>query len=168
MRNIFVFIPLLLFSFNTYAFEVYGLKSGITKTEFYELTNCQAYIDQYNIDNPPSRYSPARTKNYCINNIIGAIADTDLDYFEGIANSLIYTEWTHENKLWRIQIFYFKPGGILQGLAFMRALEEAFPGKEITEDSKGRQVITFVDDTLSNGAIDHYKKQSLEKINYKK
>ena len=164
MKNIFIFTFLLLFSFNTYAFEVYGLKSGMTKTEFYELTDCQAGVDKYNRENS---YSTAYL-SWCLDSSIR------LDYFNDISPTIFY-QWTHEEKLWRVSLRHTKRKDILQGIAYKRAIQKAHPGMDILESSSTSQygtteflTVTYIDDSLSESSIDHYVNIYLEDLNNKK
>ena len=158
-------LVLLLFSgFNLSAFEVYGLKSGMTKTEFYELTGCQAAVEKYNRENT---YTKATLK-WCFD---GSLS---LDYFEDI-NPSVFFQWTHEDKLWRVSLQHRKPSGILKGIAFKKAVQEAHPGMEVVESSSTNQygtveylIVTYIDESLSNSSINHYTKSFLEELNNKK
>lgn len=166
-----IFLPLLFSAFYLSAFELYGLKSGMTKDEFYELTNCQAYIDNYN--STKSTYSDAKSLESCYSNIIGAV-ENGLNYFEGVLPR-IYLDWTHDDRLWRADFTYFKKKGILQGIAFKEALQNAHPGKEIKETSTTSSYgtteylnVIYIDQALSDASINFYTEEFSKTIKNKK
>ena len=159
-----ILLPLFFSAFYLSAFEVYGFKSGMTKTEFYELTNCQAAVDQFNIE-----YTYTKVE-------LTSCFDGSLkpDYFEDIVPTVLF-QWTHEDKLWRVSLQHVKRSGILQGIAYRRAVEEAHPGVDIVESSKTSKygtteylTVNYIDESLSNNSIDHYAKNYLEELNNKK
>ena len=165
-----ILLPLLFSAFCLSAFEAYGLKSGITKTEFYELVNCQEFIDKYNTDNPSSRYASAKELNHCSNGAFrGTVLTEELDYFEGIPSVEITLLWNHEDRLYRIQLGFKQPlNDVIEFEAFQVAVKETFPDWEIIDTNDGRLTISKSDKDLFNESFAYYKKQSLEKINQKK
>ena len=167
-----ILLPLLFSAFCLSAFEVYGLKGGMTKTEFYELTACQAFVDQYNKDNPPGKRETLKDISFCEYGIgyysVGSVKKVPL--FRNVKPS-IYLQWTHDDKLWRVSVKHTKPEkvGILQGIAFERAVRESHPGMEIVESSYNSQyvnldylTVNYIDDALSDMSIKHYMNQYLE------
>jgi hypothetical protein len=180
MKNILVFIIISLMSVAAYSseFEVYGLKSGITKTEFYELTKCQEFIDTYNTKNPPSRYSPAKELSYCLQAPYNSGNTGEYEYanlsFFAIEPSLSLA-WTHDDKLWRVTATYEKASGILEGISYAMAVTQAHPGMDVKESSvrgeygtKEYLTVHYIDDALSDNSVNHYLEIYLTKINNKK
>ena len=180
MRNILVFIIISLVSVTAHSseFEVYGLKSGITKTEFYELTKCQEFIDTYNEKSPPTRYSPAKELSYCLeapynSRNTGNYEYANLPFFA--IEPVLSLAWTHDDKLWRVVVQHQKPSGILEGIAYAMAVSQAHPGMDIKESSvrgeystKEYLTVTYIDNALSDNSINHHLSEYLTKINNKK
>ena len=167
-----ILLPLLFSAFYLSAFEIYGLKGGMTKAEFYELTDCQAFVDQYNKDNPPGKRATAKNIDFCEYGIgyYSAGDSNKLPLFRNIKPS-IYLQWTHDDKLWRVSVRHTKPEklGILQGIAYERAIRESHPGMEIKESSYKSQyvdidyfTVTYIDDAVSEESIKHYVNQYLD------
>ena len=157
----------ILFTNSVSAFEVYGIKSGITKDEFYSVVDCQANVDKYNSE-LTSSYSAKASLSWCQDGSI------DIPYFEGVYPGR-FMQWTHDDRLWRLQIRVTKNGGIIQGLAQKSAFQAAFPGMEIIESSSTSQYgttnymsIMFIDDAVFQESLDYYEKDYLEKFNTKK
>ena len=159
-------------------FEIYGLKSGITKTEFYELTNCQAFIDNQKVKK--SSYQDAYELKDCLD--VPKLWGSDhasygyqsMPYFDGIEPDF-GLEWTHDDKLWRVQLQSRVRGGILQKGAFKDAFSKAYPGKDIQESSSTDQYgttqylnVVFTDSTLSAISTKHYQDKYLSELNNKK
>ena len=165
-----ILLPLLFSAFYLSAFEVYGLKGGITKTEFYELVNCQEFIDKYNTDNPPGTYTSAKTLYHCWNGAYGGkVLTSELAYFEGIPSVEIKLQWNHDDRLYLIQLSFVQPlHDNIEFMAFQEAVKETFPDWEIIDTNDGRMSITKSDRDLFNESFAYYKNQSLEKINQKK
>ena len=155
----------ILFTNSLSAFEVYGLKSGMTKDEFKVATNCTADIAEYNKEAETNRYRDARDENYCLE------APKSLSYWKGIKPS-VSTEWTHDDKLWRVGLTYVVPEkGILQKIAFRQAVEEANRGIDIQEDSytyssstTNYLIAVYIDNKLSDVSVKHYKDEYLEQF----
>ena len=157
----------ILFTNSAIAFEVYGIKSGVTKDEYYELVGCQAAVDEYNVDKT-STYAVKASLSWCQDGSI------DLPYFEDVYPNK-FMQWTHDDRLWRLQIRVLKRSGIIEGVAQELAMKEAFPGSEIVESSTSSQYgttdymsILFIDDKIFQESLDHYQKEYLEKFNTKK
>lgn len=157
----------ILFTNSVNAFEVYGIKSGITKDEFYSLVGCQAVVDKYNSE-LTSSYSTKAKLSWCQDGSL------DLPYFEGMYPDR-FMQWTHDDRLWRLQIRVRKTSGIIQGLAQQKAFQAAFPGMEIIESSSTSQYgttnymsVMLIDDALFQESLDYYEKDYLEKFNTKK
>ena len=157
----------ILFTNSASAFEVYGIKSGITKDGYYELVGCQAAVDEYNVDKT-SKYSTKATLSWCQD---GSLA---VPYFEGVYPGR-FMEWTHDDRLWRLQIRVVKSSGLIEALAQKFAMQKAFPGSDIVESSTSSQYgttdymsILFIDDELFQESLDHHQKEYLEKFNTKK
>ena len=157
----------ILFTNYVNAFEVYGIKSGMAKDEFYSQVDCQAGVDKYNSE-LTSSYSTRAKLSWCEDGSI------DLPYFEGVFPDR-FMEWTHDDRLWRLQIRVRKTSEIIQGLAQQKAFQAAFPGMEIIESSTTSQYgtsnfmsVLFIDDALFQESLDHYEKEYLEKFNTKK
>ncbi len=166
-KYLIILISTALFSNSLNAFEVYGIKSGITKEEYYALVDCQAEVDKYNSE-LTSSYSTRAKLSWCED------ASLDLAYFEGMYPGR-FMQWTHDNRLWRLQIRVTKRSGIIEGLGQKRGMEAAFPGKEIIESSSTSQYgtteymsIMFIDDKLFQESLKHYKDAYLERFNIKK
>tara|TARA_Y100001970_G_C13756144_1_gene613414 strand:+ start:117 stop:611 length:495 start_codon:yes stop_codon:yes gene_type:complete len=162
-KYLIILISTALFSNSLNAFEVYGIKSGITKEEYYALVDCQAAVDKYNSE-LTSSYAKRARLSWC--------EDTSLDlaYFEGMYPGR-FMQWTHDNRLWRLQIRVVKRSGIIEGLGQKRAMEAAFPEKEIIESSSGTteyMSVMFIDDKLFQESLKHYKDTYLERFNIKK
>lgn len=157
----------ILFTNSVSAFEVYGIKSGITKDEFYSLVDCQANVDKYNSE-LPSKYSTTAKLSWCQDKSL------DLPYFEGVYPDRLM-QWTHDDRLWRFQIRVIKHSGIIQGLAQKSAFQAAFPEMEIIETSSTNKYgttnymsIMFIDDAVFQESMNYYEKDYLEKFNTKK
>ncbi len=178
MKNILVFIIIALASVATHSseFEVYGLKSGITKTEFYQLVNCQEFITNYN--EKKSQYLDSKNLTHCLTAPYNRSNTGEYEYanlpFFAIEPTLSLA-WTHDDKLWRVVVQHQKPSGILEGIAYARAVSEAHPGMEIKEVSvrgeystKEYLTVTYIDNALSDNSINHYKSKYLTEINNKK
>lgn len=176
MKNL-LFLPLLFLTAYLPAFDIYGLKSGMTKTEFYEMTNCQAFVDNYNLKK--SSYSDTRDLTYCLEvpKLWGSDHESygheSMPYFDGIEPS-IDLEWTHDDKLWRVQITDTVPKGILKSIAFKQAFAEAFPGIEIQESSStsqygttNRLTVVYIDSTVSDQSVSFYKNEYLNELKNK-
>lgn len=176
MKNL-LFLPLLFLTVYLPAFDIYGLKSGMTKTEFYEMTNCQAFVDNYNLKK--SSYSDTQDLTYCLEvpKLWGSDHESygheSMPYFDGIEPS-ISLEWTHDDKLWRVQLTDVIPSGILQSIAFKQAFAEAFPGMEIQESSSttqygttNRLTVVYIDSTLSDQSVSFYKNEYLNELKNK-
>ena len=180
MKKILIFIILTMATLTVHSteFEIYGLKSGITKTEFYELTKCQEFIDTYNAKKTPSTYSPAKGLSYCLqapyNSLnTGEYAYANLPFF-GIEPT-VSLKWTHDERLWRVSLNYEKPKGILEGIAYQRAVQEAHPGMDIVESTVNGQysnkdylTVNYIDGPLSDSSIEHQFGLYSAKINDKK
>jgi hypothetical protein len=106
---------LLLVSFNSFAFEWHGFKSGMTVDEVKELTSAKyasscdwqckkAYFEKRGTDSPPSLW--------------------DMSF-----------NFTSEAKLWRIQMNYIEAGGA-HAVAQTRILQELFPDVELQKRSE--------------------------------
>lgn len=176
MKNL-LFLPLLFLTVYLPAFDIYGLKSGMTKTEFYEMTNCQAFVDNYNLKK--SNYSDTQDLTYCLEvpKLWGSDHESygheSMPYFDGIEPS-INLEWTHDDKLWRVQITDTVPKGILTSIAFKQAFAEAFPGIEIQESSStsqygttNRLTVVYIDSTVSDQSVSFYKNEYLNELKNK-
>jgi len=176
MKNL-LFLPLLFLTAYLPAFDIYGLKSGMTKTEFYEMTNCQAFVDNYNLKK--SSYSDTRDLTYCLDvpKLWGSDHESygheSMPYFDGIEPS-IDLEWTHDDKLWRVQITDTVPKGILKSIAFKQAFTEAFPGIEIQESSStsqygttNRLTVVYIDSTVFDQSVSFYKNEYLNALKNK-
>ena len=178
--NRIIFILSVIASFGVLAerFEIYGLKSGITKTEFYELTNCQAFIDNQKVKK--SSYDSDYELKDCLG--IPKLWGSDhakyghksMPYFDDIKPDF-GLEWTHDDKLWRVQLQSRVPGGILQKVAFTDAFSKAYPGQDIQESSSTDKYgtthylnVVFTDDTLSAISTKHYHDKYLSELNNKK
>lgn len=167
------------FACNVYAFEVYGLKSGMTKSEYYELTDCQAYVDNYN--SKKSKYSEKEDLKRCLSAPSSNLTSKHpeygysyMPYFDDIEPKLSLS-WTHDDRLWRVQVTSVLPGGILPKIAFRKAFAEAFPGKEIKESEEIGQYSTteyltvmFIDNEISDESIEHHYKKFLLTLNKNK
>ena len=155
----------ILFTNSASAFEVYGLKSGMTKDEFKVATNCTADLAEYNKRAEASRYLDTKDENYCLD------APRGLSYWKGIKPS-VSPKWTHDDKLWRVGLTYTVPQkGILQKIAFRQAVEEANQGIDIQEDSytysgntTNYLIAVYIDKKLSNVSVKHYKDEYLEQF----
>ena len=108
---------LLLVSFNSFAFEWHGFKSGMTTVEVKELTSSEyasscdwqcrkAYFEKRGADAPPGLWQMSFS-------------------------------FTSESKLWRIQMDYLKSSGP-HGVAQTRILKELFPDVELQNKSESR------------------------------
>tara|TARA_B100000401_G_C52463894_1_gene557820 strand:+ start:115 stop:621 length:507 start_codon:yes stop_codon:yes gene_type:complete len=166
-KYLIILISTALFSNSLNAFEVYGIKSGITKDEYYALVDCQANVDKYN-EGKTGRYDVKASLSWCEDKSL------DLPYFEGMYPDR-FMQWTHDNRLWRLQIRVRKVSGIIEELAQKRAMEAAFPRKEIIESSTTSQYgtteymsVMFIDDKLFQESLKFYKDIYLEKFNIKK
>ena len=157
----------ILFTSSLSAFEVYGIKSGMTKEEYYAAVDCQANVDKYN-EGKTGRYDTKASLSWC--------EDTSLDlpYFEGMYPSR-FLKWTHDDRIWRLHIRVRKNDGIIAGVAQRNAMQKAFPGKEITETSTTSQYgtteylsVLFIDNKVFQESLNHYEKDYLEKFNTKK
>ena len=106
---------LLLVSFNSFAFEWHGFKSGMTSDEVKELTSAKyasscdwqcrkAYFEKRGTDAPPGLWQMSFS-------------------------------FTSESKLWRIQMNYLESGGP-SGVAQTRILQELFPDVELQKQSE--------------------------------
>ena len=106
---------LLLVSFNSFAFEWHGFKSGMTQDEVKELTSTEyasscdwqcrkAYFEKRGVDSPPGLWQMGFS-------------------------------YTSESKLWRIQMDYFESSGP-RGVAQTRILQELFPDAELQNRSE--------------------------------
>ena len=159
-------------------FEIYGLKSGMTKAEYYELTNCQAFVDNFNAKK--SRYQDAKDLTACLDvpKTFGSehaeYGHESMAYFDGIGPDLGLS-WTHDDRLWRVQIQETVPSGILQEIGFRRAFQDAFPALEVQESSSTSQygtteylTVMFIDSDLSEVSVEHYQAEYLKKLNNKK
>jgi hypothetical protein len=175
-----IFILSVIASFGVLAepFEIYGLKSGITKTQFYELTNCQAFIDNHKAKK--SSYQDAYKLEDCLDvpKLWGSdhsdYGHTSMPFFDGIEPDFAL-EWTHDDKLWRVQLQSRVPSGILQKIAFKDAFSKAYPGQDILESSSTDKYgtkhylnVVFTDSTLSAISMKHYHNKYLSELNNKK
>jgi len=159
-------------------FEIYGLKSGMTKTEFYELTNCQAFIDNFEVKKKSDEWSLYLTD--CLNAPSPGSSDNEysgyksMPYFDDIEPD-VALDWTHDNKLWRVQLISRVPDGILQNIAFRNAFSQAYPGKDIQESSStvvNRTInylsVVFIDSALSAISEKYYQDKYLSELNNRK
>ena len=136
-----------------------------------KLNSPKTFIDNYN--STKSTYSDAKTLGSCDSNIIGSV-ERELEYFEGVSPS-IYLDWTHDDRLWRADFTYFKRKGILQGIAFKKAVQNAHPGKEIKETSSTSSYgtteylnVIYIDQALSDASINFYTEEFSKAVNNKK
>ena len=180
IRIIFILSMIAPFGVLAEPFEIYGLKSGITKTEFYELTKCHEFIAAYNTKKPPTRYTVAKELSHCLD--VPKLWGSDhasygyqsMPYFDGIQPKF-GLEWTHDDKLWRVQLQGTVRGGILQKGAFKDAFSKAYPGKDIQESSSTNEYgtthylnVVFTDSTLSAISTKYYRDKYLSELNNKK
>ena len=139
--------------------------------------NCQAFVDNYNLKK--SSYSDTRDLTYCLEvpKLWGSDHESygheSMPYFDGIEPS-IDLEWTHDDKLWRVQITDTVPKGILKSIAFKQAFAEAFPGIEIQESSStsqygttNRLTVVYIDSTVSDQSVSFYKNEYLNELKNK-
>ena len=66
----------ILFTNSLSAFEVYGIKSGMTKEEYYAAVDCQAGVDKYNVGKT-GKYDTKASLDWCEDSSL-----RDLPYFE--------------------------------------------------------------------------------------
>ena len=158
----------ILFTNSLSAFEVYGIKSGMTKEEYYAAVDCQAGVDKYNVGKT-GKYDTKASLDWCEDSSL-----RDLPYFEGMYPGR-FLEWTHDDRIWRLHIRVTKSDGIISGIAQRNAMEKAFPGKEITESSSTSKYgtteylsIFFIDNKVFQESLNHYEKKYLDLFNTKK